>query len=98
MPGCPPFCQERAEAATQWKEFTAPDGKRYYYNKDTKESRWTIPDELKRAREAAGERAQRWDGVGVGLPERCVCSGGKTLEGAALCMVACCTAGAAHVP
>lgn len=36
-------------AATPWKEHTAPDGRKYYYNKETKESRWTMPDELKKA-------------------------------------------------
>ena len=32
---------------TDWKEFVSPDGRKYYYNKTTKESRWTMPDEMK---------------------------------------------------
>ncbi|MEW5316690.1 MAG: hypothetical protein WDW38_008043 [Sanguina aurantia] len=30
-----------------WKEYTSPDGRSYYYNKGTKESRWTMPEEMK---------------------------------------------------
>lgn len=32
---------------TDWKEFVSPDGRKYYYNRTTKESRWTMPDEMK---------------------------------------------------
>ncbi|KAF9619232.1 hypothetical protein IFM89_005786, partial [Coptis chinensis] len=38
----------RADASTVWKEFTTPDGRMYYYNKVTKQSKWTIPDDLKK--------------------------------------------------
>jgi pre-mRNA-processing factor 40 len=38
---------ERAEASTPWREHAAPDGRKYFYNKDTKESKWTLPDELR---------------------------------------------------
>ncbi|KAL3634100.1 hypothetical protein CASFOL_021154 [Castilleja foliolosa] len=41
----------RADASTVWKEFTTSEGRKYYYNKETKQSKWTIPDELKLARE-----------------------------------------------
>ncbi|XP_050943435.1 pre-mRNA-processing protein 40A isoform X1 [Cucumis melo] len=41
----------RADASTNWKEFTSPEGRKYYYNKITKESKWIIPEELKLARE-----------------------------------------------
>lgn len=44
---------ERAEATTDWKEYTSPDGRKYYYNKVTKQSKWIIPEELKQAREQA---------------------------------------------
>ncbi|RVX22424.1 Pre-mRNA-processing protein 40A [Vitis vinifera] len=43
----------RADASTVWKEFTTPEGRKYYYNKVTKQSKWTIPEELKLAREQA---------------------------------------------
>lgn len=44
----PRFClQEKAEQCP-WKEYTAPDGRKYYYNRETKESKWTMPEELKR--------------------------------------------------
>ncbi|KAK6116019.1 hypothetical protein DH2020_008288 [Rehmannia glutinosa] len=39
------------------KEFTTPEGRKYYYNKETKQSKWTIPDELKLAREQAEKAA-----------------------------------------
>ncbi|KAA8545747.1 hypothetical protein F0562_020802 [Nyssa sinensis] len=47
------FCSLRADASTDWKEFTSPEGRKYYYNRVTKQSKWTIPDELKLAREQA---------------------------------------------
>ncbi|KAJ0024473.1 hypothetical protein Pint_08612 [Pistacia integerrima] len=37
----------RADASTVWKEFTTQEGKKYYYNKVTKQSKWSIPEELK---------------------------------------------------
>ena len=43
----------QAPAVPAWKEFTAPDGRKYYYNKGTKESKWTLPDEMKAAAAAA---------------------------------------------
>uniref|UniRef100_A0A2N9J0Z7 Reverse transcriptase domain-containing protein n=1 Tax=Fagus sylvatica TaxID=28930 RepID=A0A2N9J0Z7_FAGSY len=42
---------ERADASTNWKEYSSPDGRKYYYNKVTKESKWSIPEDLKLARE-----------------------------------------------
>ncbi|XP_058189771.1 pre-mRNA-processing protein 40A-like isoform X3 [Rhododendron vialii] len=42
---------ERADASTDWKEHTSPEGRKYYYNRVTKQSKWKIPDELKLARE-----------------------------------------------
>lgn len=35
------------DAGAAWKEYTSPDGRSYYYNKGTKESRWTMPEEMK---------------------------------------------------
>lgn len=49
---------ERADASTSWKEYTAKDGRKYYYNKDTKESKWTVPEELAKARAAAQAAAK----------------------------------------
>ncbi|KIY92159.1 hypothetical protein MNEG_15804 [Monoraphidium neglectum] len=40
-------------AAAAWKEHTAPDGRKYYHNRLTKESRWTMPEEMKAAQAAA---------------------------------------------
>lgn len=36
-----------ADKAGNWTEHTAPDGRRYYYNSLTRESRWEKPEELK---------------------------------------------------
>ena len=44
---------ERADATTSWKECVAPDGRTFYHNKDTKESKWSLPEELRVVREAA---------------------------------------------
>ena len=48
---------ERADASTRWRENRAPDGRVYYYHQDTRETRWSLPDDLRLAREAAA-RAQ----------------------------------------
>ncbi|WMV55285.1 hypothetical protein MTR67_048670 [Solanum verrucosum] len=41
----------RADASTDWREFTSPAGRKYYYNKVTRKSKWKMPDEVKLARE-----------------------------------------------
>ncbi|PHT69357.1 hypothetical protein T459_28844 [Capsicum annuum] len=43
--------QKRADASTDWREFTSPEGRKYYYNKVTRTSKWRMPDEVKLARE-----------------------------------------------
>ena len=40
-----------ADTALDWKEFTSPDGRKYYHNRKTKESKWTMPEEMKKAQE-----------------------------------------------
>ena len=37
----------------EWSEHRAPDGRIYYYNSVTKESRWDKPDALKSAAEVS---------------------------------------------
>ncbi|CAD6262496.1 unnamed protein product [Miscanthus lutarioriparius] len=58
---------ERADASTEWKEFTTPEGRKCYFNKVTKQSKWTIPDELKVARElaekASNQQPERESGI-----------------------------------
>ncbi|KAJ4824336.1 hypothetical protein Tsubulata_004299 [Turnera subulata] len=49
------YHDQRADATTDWKEFTSPDGRKYFYNKVTKQSKWEIPAELKLARERVGK-------------------------------------------
>jgi len=34
-------------ADSKWKEFTAEGGKKYYYNEETKETVWDLPQEFK---------------------------------------------------
>lgn len=41
-----------AAVAAAWKEHTAPDGRKYYHNRLTKESRWQMPEEYKAAKAA----------------------------------------------
>ncbi|PHU01660.1 hypothetical protein BC332_31447 [Capsicum chinense] len=38
---------KRADASTDWREFTSPEGRKYYYNKGTRMSKWRMPDEVK---------------------------------------------------
>lgn len=45
--------QKPADTASDWKEFTSPDGRKYYHNRKTKESKWVMPEEMKRAQAAA---------------------------------------------
>lgn len=55
-----------AEVQCDWKEFTSPDGRKYYYNRVTKVSVWQMPEELKRAQaQAAGTKAAKSDPGGV---------------------------------
>ena len=37
----------KSEAENPWTEHKAPDGRSYYYNSKTKESRWEKPEEFK---------------------------------------------------
>ena len=41
--------QEKAmgSAQTAWKEFKAASGKSYFYNADTKQTTWEMPEEMK---------------------------------------------------
>lgn len=48
--------QERA-AGADWKEFIAPDGRKYYYNRVTKESRWEMPEEMRGGPTPAAKKA-----------------------------------------
>jgi hypothetical protein len=43
---------ERADPLHIWKEHTNADGRKYYFNRITKVSTWTIPEDLKAAKEA----------------------------------------------
>jgi pre-mRNA-processing factor 40 len=47
-----------ASSATGWQEFTTAAGKKYFYNSKTKQTTWTVPDELasptKSSSQAAG--------------------------------------------
>lgn len=50
----------KPEVQCAWKEFSAPDGRKYYYNRTTKESKWQMPEELKQANAlAASLKAQK---------------------------------------
>ncbi|KAL3619545.1 hypothetical protein CASFOL_036606 [Castilleja foliolosa] len=69
----------RADASTVWKEFTTPEGRKYYYNKETKQSKWTIPDELKLAREEA-EKAAAGGGHSVMVATVPTSHSGTTVE------------------
>lgn len=43
-----------ADIAKAWKQYTAPDGRPYYHNKLTKQSKWVMPEEMKQAQAAGG--------------------------------------------
>lgn len=61
--------QKEQKDAPAWKEFTAPDGRKYYYNRATKQSSWTVPDELKEPSAAAKASPNPAAGsVQVGVP------------------------------
>jgi len=52
------------KAVTPWQEFTTPEGKPYYFNTVTKETRWEKPAELGGGAAAAGGTAQPALGAG----------------------------------
>jgi len=43
------FCFQRALANQPWKEYTAEGGRKYWYNTETKQSSWEMPDVYKKA-------------------------------------------------
>ncbi|KAH1203959.1 Pre-mRNA-processing protein 40A [Glycine max] len=47
------------QSLSDWQEHTSADGRRYYYNKVTQQSTWSIPEELKLAREQAQKAANQ---------------------------------------
>lgn len=47
----------KPEVQCDWKEFTSPDGRKYYYNRVTKTSVWQMPEELKQA-QALGNKVK----------------------------------------
>ena len=54
--------------ASDWKEFTSPDGRKYYHNRKTKESKWTMPEEMKRAQAAAAAAGTATAAGGSAVP------------------------------
>ena len=40
---------QRALASQPWKEYTAEGGRKYWYNTETKQSSWEMPDVYKEA-------------------------------------------------
>ena len=47
-----------ADKTTDWREVANPGGKAYYFNQKTRQTTWELPEELRRAREAAGHPAE----------------------------------------
>ncbi|XP_021850029.1 pre-mRNA-processing protein 40A isoform X3 [Spinacia oleracea] len=74
------FARQRADASTVWKEFTTPEGKKYYFNKVTKESKWTIPEDLKLAREQAAKAVSQGAQLDAGMKSHPTTTGGFTSE------------------
>ncbi|XP_017222902.1 pre-mRNA-processing protein 40A [Daucus carota subsp. sativus] len=64
---------ERADASTDWREITSPNGVKYYHNRVTKKSTWTIPDEVKLARDKIAKESmngtQEYDPASVSVLE-----------------------------
>lgn len=54
-----------AEVQCDWKEFTSPDGRKYYYNRVTKSSVWQMPEELKTAQALAAGVKPKAEGNSV---------------------------------
>jgi pre-mRNA-processing factor 40 len=42
-----------SSSSSTWAEYTTPEGRKYYFNKETKASAWEKPDELKSPEERA---------------------------------------------
>jgi pre-mRNA-processing factor 40 len=41
---------EKADITTDWREHTAPDGRKFFFNKVTGDSKWQMPEVVKNAR------------------------------------------------
>jgi hypothetical protein len=60
-----------SDVAKAWKQYTAPDGRPYFYNKITKESKWVMPEEMKQAAAAAAGGQTAGAHVQKGAAEFC---------------------------
>lgn len=49
------------EARSEWTEHKSSDGRIYYYNRVTRESRWEKPDELKAAEDSKRSTSSAWN-------------------------------------
>ena len=54
------------EGEREWQAASAPDGRRYYYNARTRESRWTLPPSAARRVARSGEAGRRIEAVRLG--------------------------------
>ena len=52
-------CVQPKPVVSEWKEYTSPDGRKYYYNKTTRESRWTKPDASKEQQQQPVQQQQQ---------------------------------------
>jgi pre-mRNA-processing factor 40 len=46
---CIANCFQRALSESPWKEYTHTDGRKYWYNSESKETTWNMPDMVKNA-------------------------------------------------
>ncbi|KAH9655524.1 pre-mRNA-processing protein 40A [Citrus sinensis] len=84
------FQPKSAEVAqTDWIEHTAADGRRYYYNKRTRQSTWDKPLELMTPIERSCGRGVLADGEWAAVNGWCLLE----LDGAAGCCCECCCRG-----
>jgi hypothetical protein len=88
-----------SDVAKAWKQYTAPDGRPYFYNKITKESKWVMPEEMKQAAAAAAGGQTAGARVQKGAAESCSTHTWSMLACAlfVLCHCRCCGSCAAIV-
>ena len=57
---------EALKGEREWQVASAPDGRRYYYNERTRESRWTLPPSAARRVARSGEAGRRIEAARLG--------------------------------
>ena len=60
-----PSCGTQGRKAGDWKEYIKNDGRKWYYNVETKKMQWTVPEEFVKLNEIAAAAAAKNEARGT---------------------------------